>query len=70
MPEDPELPEGVREYGSSSEDPDARNRFLGSELLRTWLGPLPLACCVCVWEATLEPSKEKIYKYKLNTQIK
>ena len=58
FPEDPELPEGVREYGSSSEDPDARNLFLGSELLRAWLGPLPLACCACACDATLVPSKK------------
>lgn len=44
FPDDPELPEGVREYGSSSEDPDAKNFFLGSELLRI-LAPLPFACC-------------------------
>ena len=34
FPDEPELPDGVREYGSSSDDPEARNRFLGSELLR------------------------------------
>ena len=44
FPDDPELPEGVKEYGSSSDDPEARNLFLGSELLRTF-APLLFACC-------------------------
>ena len=49
FPDDPELPEGVKEYGSSSEDPDAKNLFLGSELLRI-LAPLPFDCCARPWD--------------------
>ena len=49
LPDDPELPDGVKEYGSSSEDPDAKNLFLGSELLRIF-APLPFDCCARPWE--------------------
>ena len=38
------------------EDPEAKNRFLGSDPFRTWLGPLMLDGCDCCCDDTFELS--------------